>query len=200
MRVLFNILAIMVMMGFVGPVMAQSSAVVLNETQTDESDDASERNEKTPKADTNEDKTQKLSACDARIERITRSAARKMMRALNPRERLRAHELGERLELEIDGQSITWRVLSEYDGRVAALMQPGTSTSWVAARSEKGPVIARIDWNSGCAVDQTQLAFPDGPTIEFEPFRYWGARVQWRLPRDRDESASLVEALRSAMQ
>lgn len=176
--------------------LAQSSPFALNDASqagSDESETVSKREAKAAVS------TKSLEGCDAHIARISRSAARKMLRAMETNERISLHGLGEKVDVELDGTTTSLIVLSEYEGKVAALMRPGSKRSWVVANSTRGPIVARLDWTAGCTIETTHVVVPAGPEIEFEPFRYWGARVQWRLPESREEGMSLVQAIQKAI-
>jgi hypothetical protein len=159
--------------------------------------------------------------CREYIAAFARSSARKMYRALSGQGfDLKPIDLGETVTLDAttsDGSRtpVTFDVLTENDGLVAGIVD--TQRSYrrilIAAHTTQGPVVASQLWpdpgnvpsTNACQAIDSQIAVPPLTLgdIDVEPFKFWGLRIVWRLPKgyqvSPEETASLEEALTDAL-
>lgn len=55
---------------------------------------------------------------------------------------------------------------------------------YIVANTTKGRLVVSMTW-SGCRPKATAIVYPkaDNPSVDLEPFKYWGFRVLWNVPR-----------------
>ncbi|RAL22302.1 hypothetical protein DL240_10645 [Lujinxingia litoralis] len=148
-----------------------------------------------------------LSACDRFMESYARSAARKLDRAMSTGDyglrpldeldgvlRLASERPGQGAPLELE-------VFKEASGRVVGLVDRRRqwTQTYVVAMSRTGPIVVSHRWQERrlreagqpCAPFASALEWPgvSASRVDVEPFKYWGLRVVWRIPRA-DEAAS----------
>lgn len=149
------------------------------------------------------DDEQNLRACDNYMGLYARSAARKLARALSGQGyRLDTLELPESVSANIDGQNVSYQILTEKDGRSAGVVDASRKArrSYVVTGTDQGPVMTSHLWPSRADVADGKECRPISSRIEFpnvavksvdvEPFKYWGLRVSWHLPEKFDANTT----------
>ncbi|GEM_PF-3404488 len=177
--------------------------------QAQETDDPASTDSRS-KPDIKETDDEELDGCDEFIGAYMKSASRKLFRALQGHDyKLRPIELQQWLDIEVSqGDStreVSFEVLPEKEGLVVSLVDSERAyrTTFVAALTTDGPVIASFEWPGAAAVEggeacrptRSKIERPSAPLskiVDIEPFKFWGLRVVWRLPSKFKESTSDV--------
>lgn len=160
------------------------------------------------------------SSCDLFMESYARSAARKLDRAMSTGDyALEALDgLGETLRL--DGELVgldsplVFDVYKEASGRVAGLVDQRRewTQTYIVAVGRSGPIIMSHTWQARrlreagqpCEPFTSAVEWPGvtSSTVDVEPFKFWGLRASWRIPRaddatsERGLEAALIYAAR----
>lgn len=126
-----------------------------------------------------------------------RSAARKLFRALRGEHVLQPLLLQPWVDATVEGRALRFEVHTEHDGLVGGLVPDGGvhASTYVVAQTEAGPVVVALTWapeGGSCRVEQTRLVYPEvaSEKVRPEPFRLWGQRVVWHLPRTREKGGA----------
>ena len=126
-----------------------------------------------------------------------RSAARKLYRALRGEHELQPLMLQPWVDAAIDGRPVRFELHVEHDELVGGLVPegPNHATTYVVAQTASGPVVAELTWKpagASCEVADSRLAYPPvaSDRVRPEPFRQWGQRVVWHVPRERKEGGA----------
>ena len=140
------------------------------------------------------------SDCDRFIEDYTRSSGRKLWRSLNRGNwnyNLEVVPFSEPVEVNRVGEdekSIRFELFREADGRIVGAVdrQREWEYTYLIAFSSIGPIIISQTWQPRHLRDSGQACEPiasavewpisSAPSVDIEPFRYWGLRVSWRIP------------------
>lgn len=144
--------------------------------------------------------------CDRYMEAHTRSAARKLGRALDRGEYgFESVTLEDRFtvseeELSREG-AVEFEVHLEKMGEVAAVVdrRRDWEQTYVVAKAAVGPIVISKTWeprderddSAECRPFSSSVEYPEHPatSVDIEPFRYWGLRAGWRIP-----SPDMIEA------
>jgi hypothetical protein len=139
--------------------------------------------------------------CNEFIESYSRSSARKLYRALAGQGfDLEEVQLQDWVDLEVQtpgGQekTVEFEVHREKDGRAVGLVddQRKYRRTLVVASTGAGPVVASQKWPASmdvhargdCRPSSSRIEYPLVATssVDLEPFKFWGLRVIWRLPK-----------------
>lgn len=155
------------------------------------------------------------SVCDNFMEHYVRSAARKLDRAISTGdyELEVLDSLGAVLTLEGEfvgrTQPLSFDVYKEASGRVVGLVdrKRAWTQTYIVAVGRSGPIIVSHTWQTRGLRESGQPCEPFTSAVEWpgvtasavdvEPFKFWGLRASWRIPRADDASSnqSLEEAL-----
>ncbi len=140
------------------------------------------------------------SDCDRFIEDYTRSSARKLWRGLNRGNwnyNLQVVPFSDPVEVKKEGEDekiIQFELFREADGRIVGAVdrQREWEFTYLIAMSSIGPIIVSQTWQPRHLRDSGQACEPiastvewpisSAPSVDMEPFRYWGLRVSWRIP------------------
>lgn len=159
--------------------------------------------------------------CNEFIESYSRSSARKLYRALAGQGfDLKKVQLQDWVEVNVRladdrEETVEFKVHREKNGRAAGLIddQRDYRRTLVVTSTDAGPVIASQKWppssqvhaRGDCRPTSSRIEYPlvSMSSIDLEPFKFWGLRVIWRLPKsfkkgdhDRD---SLYDTIVSVM-
>lgn len=148
------------------------------------------------------------SECDRYIEAYVRSSARKMHRAMSRGEyQLEPVELSD--PLQVDGEALNtsdemrFDLFSEEGGELVGVIDRRREweQTYLVAQASFGPIVVSQTWQARHLRDSGQACEPiystvewpslPAPTVDIEPFEYWGLRVVWRVPSP--EAASSTE-------
>lgn len=144
--------------------------------------------------------------CDRYMVAHTRSAARKLGRALDRGEYgFQSVTLDDELivtEEDLGREApVEFEVYLEKMGEVAAIVdrRQDWEQTYVVAEAALGPIVISKTWkprgerksSAECRPLTSAVERPDHPatSVDVEPFRYWGLRVGWRIP-----SPDMIEA------
>ena len=137
-----------------------------------------------------------LRECDRFMESYVRSSARKLWRALSDDYNLEPLQLDETLEFAGiapgGDEPRRFEVLLEQDGKIAGVVDRTREfeRTYIIAHARFGPIIVSQTWqprhlrDQGCEPVGSAVEFPRtvAPTVDIEPFHYWGLRASWRIP------------------
>lgn len=142
--------------------------------------------------------------CDQFMKPYLESSARKLYRALAGRDyEFQTLSLQDWVELDVrqpDGgtRTVEFEVFRQKDGNVAGLVDTRREyrRTLVVTMLDVGPVITSYAWPDPEAVDNrgdcrpttSRIDYPVVPAddVDPEPFKFWGLRVIWRLPKSFD--------------
>lgn len=143
--------------------------------------------------------------CAASRLKYVQSASRKLYRALNSKGyKMAPIDISPSVLVDSvgDDSGSTFRAYPVNDGSVVGVFSDSTKAnqSYVIANTTRGHIITSINW-SGCRPKATKIAYPkvDTPSVDLQPFKYWGFRVLWSLPKrlgKRDASKTLAEVMK----
>lgn len=150
--------------------------------------------------------------CDAYIVAHTRSAARKLGRAINRGEYgFQSIDLGNRFVVSAEAlgsdEPVEFEVFLEKMGEVAVVVDRRRhwEQTYVIAQAAIGPIVISKTWEprderprgSDCRPFSSAVERPAHPasSVDVEPFRYWGLRAGWRIP-----SPEMIEASNQAIE
>ncbi|TXD35823.1 hypothetical protein FRC98_14200 [Lujinxingia vulgaris] len=162
-----------------------------------------------------EEVAEERSACDVYMESYARSVARKLDRAMSTGDyALQTLDgLGEALRIEgaLVGRDepLVFDVYKEASGRVAGLVDRRRewTQTYTVALGRSGPIIMSHTWQARRLRESGQPCDPftsavewpgvTSSTVDVEPFKFWGLRASWRIPRADDAASErgLEEAL-----
>ena len=132
------------------------------------------------------------------------SSSRKLYRALAGRQYdLQQLSLQDWVELDVrlpngEMQTVEFEVVRQKDGKVAGLVDSARNyrRTLVVAMPQAGPIITSYRWpesddigrRADCKPHSSRIEYPIVPVDEIdpEPFKFWGLRVIWRLPKSFD--------------
>ncbi len=155
--------------------------------------------------------------CREYIAAFARSSARKLYRALSGQGfDMKPIDLGGSIELKArtaDGSrtTFTFDVLTQNDRLVAGFVDQAREYRriLIAADTTDGPVVASQLWpnpnevpsNNACRPVDSQIAAPPLTLgdLDIEPFKFWGLRIVWRLPRGYEADRTGPDALRDSL-
>ncbi len=142
--------------------------------------------------------SQRLARCDHYMEAYARSSARKLERALAG-QRYKFEALAHTSSVTVAGKNKAkhrFDLLVEKDGTAAGVVDHARTfrRSYALASTDHGPVIASHRWptrhaiasGATCKPVSSTIAYPKVPVaaVDVEPFKLWGLRVMWHLPKD----------------
>ncbi len=145
--------------------------------------------------------------CNEFIEAYSRSSARKLYRALAGQGfELEKVQLQDWVEIAVqmpDGRekTVEFKVHREKNGKAAGLIddQREYRRTLVVASTGAGPVVASQKWPAStdvhargdCRPSSSRVEYPlvSTSSVDLEPFKFWGLRVIWRLPKSFEKGA-----------
>lgn len=216
-------LAVLVLVGLGSPVDAQSNGDKsapdagngAAEQQSTESDSASSEAVEPESGST--DARTPVDYCREYIAAFARSSARKLYRALSGQGfDMKPIDLGGSIELkartsEGSREMVTFDVLTQNDRLVAGFVDRAREYRriLIAAHTTDGPVVASQLWpvptevpsTNACRPVDSQIAVPPLTLgdLDIEPFKFWGLRIVWRLPRGYESDRKGPDALRDSL-
>ena len=143
-----------------------------------------------------------VSKCLASKIRYVESASRKLHRALGSKGyKMKAVGLQPQIVVDSVGGdgAATFKAYPIEDGSVVGVLSDRAKRSYIVANTSRGHIITTIQWG-GCPKN-TYIAYPavENTNVDLEPFKYWGFRVLWALPKKlgkKDATKSLAEVIR----
>jgi hypothetical protein len=145
--------------------------------------------------------------CNEFIESYSRSSARKLYRALAGQGfDMQKVQLQDWVEVEVrtadgQGEKVEFRVHREKNGRAAGLIDDDREyrRTLLVASTDAGPVVASQTWPASlevhargdCRPTSSRIEYPlvATPSVDLEPFKFWGLRIIWRLPKSFEKGA-----------
>ncbi len=139
--------------------------------------------------------------CDEFLESYARSSARKLYRALNGQGfELEKVQLQDWIDVDVrtpsgEVETVEFGVYREKGGRAAGLADSEREyqRTLIVASTGVGPVVVSQKWpafdelgsRSECRPISSRIEYPQVATdsIDIKPFKFWGLRVIWRLPK-----------------
>jgi len=155
--------------------------------------------------------------CREYIAAFARSSARKLYRALSGQGfDMKPIDLDDTIELKArtaDGsrKTFTFDVLRQNDRLVAGVVDRAREYRriLIAAHTTDGPIVASQLWpvptevpsKNACRPVDSQIAVPPLTLgdLDIEPFKFWGLRIVWRLPRGYESDRKGPDALRDSL-
>ena len=136
--------------------------------------------------------TKAQNPCSANKIKYLESASRKLYRAISGKG-YKIKKIGLKT-LKIDDRRFT--VYSQREGKVLGLLSPSHPYGYVAINTTRGHIITKMKWKN-CRPVATSIVSPrvSVPKVDMEPFKYWGLRVLWTLPRNLGKSKNIKESL-----
>ncbi len=135
---------------------------------------------------------QPKNACAANKTKYLESASRKLYRAISGKG-YKIKKIGLK-SLSVGDHR--FEIVPQKDGKVLGLLSKSHSHGYVAINTTRGHIITKMKWKN-CRPVSTTIVSPkvSVPSVDMEPFKYWGLRVLWTLPNRLGKTKNIKDSL-----
>ncbi|GEM_PF-5759996 len=137
-----------------------------------------------------------IGSCTASKIKYIQSASRKLYRAISGKGyKIKKIKM---TDLRIGGT--VYQSFPQKEGKVLGLMSKKSASAFVLINTKRGHLVAKLNWKN-CRPVSSSILSPKVSIseVDMKPFKYWGLRVLWTLPKKLGKEKNIKKILIASM-